>query len=78
MLLGHGQFGPERHGWQDYKGNHSKTFLYTKYKSSGLCGFSEDFFLCFYYCKSMPANAPQSGAIFYPRNMIGRIYVGYQ
>ena len=57
-----------------YKEDHY-TLLLTKYESSGPCGFrEEDFFLCFSHCKSMEANDPRGGAIFYPRNMIGRIY----
>ena len=57
------------------KGNHY-TLLYIKYKSPGLCGFiEEDFF--FPYCKSIEANDSQGRAIFYPRGIIGRIYVGY-
>ena len=58
-----------------YKEDHY-TLLHTKYKSSGPCGFrEEDFFLfLFSHCKSMGANDPRGGAIFYPRGMIGRIY----
>ena len=37
-----------------YKEDHY-TLLHTKYESSGLCGFGEDFFLCFSHCKSMGA-----------------------
>ena len=31
-------------------------------------------FLCFSHCKSMGANDPWGGAIFYARGMVGRIY----
>ena len=34
----------------------------------------EKIFLCFPHCKSMGANDPRGGAIFDPRDMIGRIY----
>ena len=47
---------------------------YTKYESSGPCGFGEEDFLCFSHCKSMGANDPRGEAIFDPRGMIGRIY----
>ena len=37
------------------------------------------FMLLFFFpkCKSLGANDPQDGAVFDPRGMIGRIYVGY-
>ena len=35
-------FGSQGHGWQDFK-----TLLYTKYKSSGPCGFREEDFYVF-------------------------------
>ena len=57
-----------------YKEDHY-TLLLTKYESSGPCGFGEEIFLCFSYCKSMGANDPRGGAIFDPRGMIGRIYI---
>ena len=50
------------------------TLLHTKYESSGPCGFGEEDFLCFPYCKSMGANDPWGRAIFDPRGMVGRIY----
>ena len=37
----------------------------------------KNIFLCFSYYKSMGANAPQEMANLDPRDMIGRIYVGY-
>ena len=53
------------------------TLLYTKYLSSGPCGFGEeDFFLCFSHCMSMgdTCNDPRGGAIFDPRGRVARIY----
>ena len=55
-----------------YKEDHY-TLLHTKYESSGPCGFGEDF-LCFSLCMSTGANDPMGGAIFDPRDMVGRIY----
>ena len=47
---------------------------YTQNRKSYVpCGFGEDF-LCFSHCKSMEANDPRVGAIFDPRDMVGRIY----
>ena len=60
-------------GWIYKEDNY--TLLLTKYKSSVPCGFGEEDFLCFSYCKSMGANDPRGGAIFDPRGMIGRIYI---
>ena len=64
-----------RHG--GHLGHVTWIFIYTlvppSYESSGPCGFGEDF-LCFPHCKSMGANDPRGGAIFDPRDMIGRIY----
>ena len=57
-----------------YKEDHY-TLLHTKYESFWSCGFGEEDFLCFSHCKSMGANDPRGGAIFDPRNMIGRIYI---
>ena len=58
-----------------YKEDHY-TLLLTKYESSGPCGFGEeDFFLCFFHCKSMGANDSRGRVIFDPRGMIGRIYI---
>ena len=37
----------------------------------------KNIFLCFSYYKSMGANAPREMANLDPRDMIGRIYVGY-
>ena len=55
-----------------YKEDHY-TLLHTIiYESSGPCGFGEDF-LCFSHCMSMGANDPRGGAIFDPRDMVGRI-----
>ena len=36
----------------------------------------EKIFLCFSHCKSMGAVDPRGAAIFDPRGMIGRIYIG--
>ena len=69
---GRGLYGPQGHGWQDLK---RRPLLLTKYESSGPCGFREEFFFMFSHCKSMGANDPQGGAIFDPRDMIGRIYI---
>ena len=44
-------------------------------KALGLVVLEKKIFLCFSHCKSMGANDPQGGAIFYPRGMIGRIYI---
>ena len=43
-------------------------------KALGLVVSEKKIFLCFSHCKSMGANDPRGGAIFYPRGMIGRIY----
>ena len=51
------------------------TLLNTKYKSSRNHGFWEKGFVRFSNCKYIGANDPQGGAIFDPRDMIGRIYV---
>ena len=56
-----------------YKEDHY-TLLHTKYENSGPCGFREDF-LCFSHFKCIGANDPRGGAIFYPRGMVGRIYI---
>ena len=74
LPLGCDQFGPQGHVCMIFKGNH-KTLLYTKYK--GFVVSEKIFFSCFFYFKLMRANDPQSGAIFDPSNMIGRIYLGY-
>ena len=47
------------------------------HKSSGPDCFREKEFLCFSYCKSMRANDPWGVADLDPRDMTGRIYVGY-
>ena len=44
-------------------------------KALGLVVSEKNFFLCFSLCKSMGANDSRGGAIFYPRGMIGRIYI---
>ena len=44
-------------------------------KARGLKVFEKRAFVCFSHCKYMGANDPQDGAIFDPRDMIGRIYV---
>ena len=60
-----------------YVGDHL-TLLNTKYLRSGPHGFrEEDFFLSFSHYRSMRANEPQGVAIWDPRGMVGRIYVGY-
>ena len=41
-------------------------FIHTKYESSGPCGFGEEDFLCFPYCKSMGANDPGVGPVLTP------------
>ena len=53
------KFGPQGHDYRIYKGKY-KPLQYTKYKTSGLCGFSEeDFFLCFFFNVSLGgANDP--------------------
>ena len=43
-------------------------------KALGLVVSEKKIFFCFSHCKSMEANDPRGGAIFYPRNMIVRIY----
>ena len=43
-------------------------------KALGLVVSEKKIFLCFPHCKSMGANDPWGGAIFYPRGMVGRIY----
>ena len=55
-----------------YKEDHY-TLLHTKYESSGRCGFGEDF-LCFSHCMVWELMTPRGGAIFDPRDMVGRIY----
>ena len=44
---GCGQFGPQGHDWQNYKGAY-QTLLHTKYKSSGPHGFREEYFFTFF------------------------------
>ena len=44
---GRGPYGPQGHGWQDYKEEHY-ILLQTKYESSGPCGFGEEDFFMFY------------------------------
>ena len=57
-----------------YKDDHY-TLLHTKYESSGPCGFrEEDLFLCFPIVSLWELMTPGGGAIFYPRDMVGRIY----
>ena len=51
------------------------TLIHTKYISSGLHGFREDF-LSFSHYKSMGANDPRGVANLNPRGMVRRIYVG--
>ena len=65
---------PRCMGGRIYKEDHY-TLLHTKYERSGLCGFGEEDFLCFAHCKSMGANNPRGGAIFYQRVTIRRINV---
>ena len=43
-------------------------------KTLGLVVSEKIFFLCFSHFKSIGANDPRGGAIFYPRGMVGRIY----
>ena len=43
-------------------------------KALGLVVSEKKIFLCFSHCKSMGANDPQGGVIFYPRAMVGRNY----
>ena len=57
-----------------YEGDHL-TFLNTKYLSSGLHGFREDFFSFSHY-KPMRANEPRGVANLDPMGMAGRINVG--
>ena len=56
-----------------YKEDHY-TLLLTKMKALGLVVSEKKIFFMFSHCKSMGANDPRGGAIFYPRGMIGRIY----
>ena len=44
-------------------------------KALGLVVSKKKNFLCFSHCKSMGANDSRGGAIFDPRDMIGRIYI---
>ena len=46
-------------------------------KTLGLVVSEKKNFLCFSYFKSIGANDPRGGAIFYPRGMVGRIYKEY-
>ena len=69
--MGMGLYGLQGHGWQDLK----RGPLYTKYESSGHLVSEKKMFLCLSHCKSMGANDPRGGDIFYPRGMIRRIYV---
>ena len=46
-------------------------------KAKGYEVSEKKIYLCFSNCKSMEANDPQGEAIFYPRGITGRIYVGY-
>ena len=57
-------FDPRGRVARIYKEDHY-TLLQTKYESSGLCGFGEDFFYVF------PINAPGPMD---PRGTVGRIY----
>ena len=51
------------------------THCYTQnMKALGLVVSEKKIFLWFSQCKSMGANDPRVGAIFYPRGMVGRIY----
>ena len=43
-------------------------------KALGLMVSEKEIFLCFSHCKSMEDNDPRGGAIFDPRDMVGRIY----
>ena len=45
-------------------------------KALGLVVSEKKIFLCFSHCKSMAAYDPRGRAIFHPRGMIGRIYIG--
>ena len=50
--------------------------LYTQNMNAlGLVVSEKKIFLCFSHCKSMGANDPRGRAIFYPRDMIDRIYI---
>ena len=50
--------------------------LHTKYLISGSYGFREEDLFKFFHYKSMGANEPRGVVNFYPRGMVGRIYVG--
>ena len=44
-------------------------------KAFGLVVSEKKIFSCFFHCESMGANDPWGGAIFDPRDMIGKIYI---
>ena len=74
MTPGRRQSGPQGLIGRIYEGDHY-TLLHTKYISSGLLGFREDF-LSFFHYKSMGVNDLRGVASLAPRGLIGRIYVG--
>ena len=43
-------------------------------KALSLVVSEKKIFFMFFHCKSMGANDPRGGAIFYPKGMVGRIY----
>ena len=57
-----------------YDGDY-QTLLHTKYRSYGPCGFREDDFFRFSYCKSMDTIDPRGIAKLDRRGMTGKIYV---
>ena len=59
-----------------YKGNY-QTLLYINYKSSELCRFRKEEFVCVSYCKSVGANDTQCVAIFDPRGILVSVNEGY-
>ena len=74
--IGHGQFGTQGHGWQDFctRPLDIATYICTKYISCGPHGFREDFTKFSHY-KSMETLDPWGGTSLDPRALIGRIYV---
>ena len=61
-----------------FNGGDYLILLHTKYKNSEPHGLrKEDVFLCFSYCITMEDDYPWGVANFDPRDMNGRIYVGY-
>ena len=75
MTPGHGQFGPQWLDWQ-FDVVVYYTLLHTKYISSGPHGFREEEFLSFVHYKFIGANDLWDVAIWDPRGMVGRIYIG--